>query len=201
MWQGALTNKRKDGSLYEEEMTITPVCSKSGEVAHFIAIKQDITERKKLEQQFLRAQRMQSIGLLAGGVAHDLNNVLAPVLMALPLLRNDLPPQQREHVLDMLEQSVRRGANIIRQVLTFARGVEVQRVLVQPRHLLREVAKIVEETFPKDIRIRCNAPTSLWPLQGDPTQIHQVLLNLAVNARDAMPEGGQLTFMGDNVDP
>jgi PAS domain S-box-containing protein len=200
VWQGTMINKRKDGSHYDEEMIVTPVRDRAGEITHFIAIKQDITERKKLEHQFLRAQRTQSIGLLAGGVAHDLNNVLAPVLMALPLLRNNLPTSQRDHILDTLEQSVRRGANIIQQVLTFARGVEVQRVLVQPRHLLREVAKIAEETFPRDIRVHFTAPANLWPLQGDPTQIHQVLLNLSVNARDAMPEGGRLTFAARNAE-
>ena len=200
VWQGGLTNKRKDGTLYEEEMTITPVRSHKEEITHFIAIKQDVTERKRLEQQFLRAQRMQSIGLLAGGVAHDLNNVLAPVLLALPLLRNPLPPDQRNHIIDTLEQSVKRGANIVQQVLTFARGVEVQRVLVQIRHLIREVTRIAEETFPRDIHIRTDVPANLWPFLGDPTQIHQVLLNLAVNARDAMPAGGQLTFAARNVE-
>jgi PAS domain S-box-containing protein len=200
VWQGGLTNRRKDGTLYEEEMTITPVRSQNEEITHFIAIKQDVTERKRLEQQFLRAQRMQSIGLLAGGVAHDLNNVLAPVLMALPLLRSTLPPDQRNHIIDTLEQSVKRGANIVQQVLTFARGVEVQRVLVQIRHLIREVTRIAEETFPRDIHIRTDTPANLWPFLGDPTQIHQVLLNLAVNARDAMPAGGQLTFAARNVE-
>jgi PAS domain S-box-containing protein len=199
-WQGTLTNRRKDGTLYDEEMTITPVRGRNGEVEHFIGIKQDVTERRKLEQQLLRAQRTQSIGLLAGGVAHDLNNVLAPVLMSLPLLRGNLLPEQRDHILDMLEQSVKRGANIIRQVLTFARGVEVQRTQVQPRHLLREVARIVEETFPKDIQIQCVAPSTLWLFQGDPTQIHQVLLNLVVNARDAMPNGGNLVLAAANVE-
>jgi PAS domain S-box-containing protein len=200
VWQGALTNKRKDGTSYQEEMTITPVRSQTGEITHFIAIKQDVTERKKLEQQFLRAQRMQSIGLLAGGVAHDLNNVLAPVLMALPLLRNHRAPEQRDRILDTLEQSVQRGAKIVQQVLTFARGIEVQRTLVQLRHLIREVARIAEETFPRNIHIHLGAPADLWPFLGDPTQIHQVLLNLAVNARDAMPEGGQLSFTARNVE-
>jgi PAS domain S-box-containing protein len=200
VWQGGVTNKRKDGTLYEEEMTITPVRAQMAEITHFIAIKQDVTERKRLEQQFLRAQRMQSIGLLAGGVAHDLNNVLAPVLMALPLLRSPLAPEQRNHIIDTLEQSVKRGANIVQQVLTFARGVAVQRVLVQLRHLLREVTRIAEETFPRDIHIRTDVPASLWPFLGDPTQIHQVLLNLAVNARDAMPAGGQLSFTARNVE-
>jgi two-component system, cell cycle sensor histidine kinase and response regulator CckA len=200
VWQGNLTNKRKDGTLYQEEMTITPVRSETGAIQHFIAMKQDITERLKLEQQFLRAQRMQSIGLLAGGVAHDLNNVLAPVMMALPLLREDNTPGDRKHLVDTLEQSVRRGANIIQQVLTFARGVEVQRVLVQLRHLIREVAKIAEETFPRDILLSVNLPSNLWMLEGDPTQIHQVLLNLAVNARDAMPNGGELSLTARNVE-
>jgi PAS domain S-box-containing protein len=200
VWQGALTNKRKDGTLYHEEMTITPVRSDSGTISHFVAIKQDVTERRKLEHQFLRAQRMQSIGLLAGGVAHDLNNVLAPVLMALPLLRQNLPPEQRDQILETLEKTVQRGANIVQQVLTYARGVEVQRVRLQLRHLVREIMRIAEQTFPRDIRIRSSLPASLWPLHGDLTQIHQVLLNLAVNARDAMPVGGELTFSGRNVE-
>jgi PAS domain S-box-containing protein len=200
VWQGSLTNRRKDGTLYEEEMTVTPVRSESGAITHFIAIKQDVTERKQLEQQFLRAQRMQSVGLLAGGLAHDLNNVLAPVLMALPLLRMGLKPEERDHLIGTLEQSVRRGAGIVRQVLTFARGVEVQRTSVQVRHLIREVVRIAEETFPRDIHIRSSVPPELWAFLGDPTQIHQVLLNLAVNARDAMPDGGQLTVSAGNLE-
>ena len=199
VWHGMLSNRRKDGAEYHEEMTITPVRSREGAITHFIAIKQDVTDRLKLAQQFLRAQRMQSVGLLAGGVAHDLNNVLAPVLMALPLLKAGLTVEQRDHLLQTLEQSVQRGANIVRQVLTFARGVEVRRALVQVRHLIREVVRIAEETFPRDILVRSSLPSELWPLEADPTQIHQVLLNLAVNARDAMPEGGQLTFAGGNV--
>lgn len=199
-WQGTLTNKRKDGTVYHEEMTITPVRNPAGEISHFIAIKQDITERRRLEQQFLRAQRMQSIGLLAGGIAHDLNNVLAPVLMAIPLLRKDLTPAQRAQVIDTLESSVRRGATIVQQVLTFARGVEVQRTLVQARHLIREVARIAEETFPRTISIHTQVPSDLWLLEADPTQIHQVLLNLVVNARDAMPEGGRLEISASNLE-
>jgi PAS domain S-box-containing protein len=200
VWQGELTNRRKNGTTYDEEMTITPVRSDHGDITHFIAIKQDVTERKKLEQQFLRSQRMQSIGLLAGGVAHDLNNVLTPVLLALPLLRNPLDPEERERIIESLEQSVRRGANIVQQVLTFARGVEVQRTSVQLRHLIREVARIAEETFPRDIEIRTSLPRDLWTVAGDPTQIHQVVLNLAVNARDALPNGGQLVFTGRNLE-
>jgi PAS domain S-box-containing protein len=200
VWQGTLTNRRKDGASYEEEMTITPVRSAEDKITHFVAIKQNITERRKLEQQFLRAQRMQSIGLLAGGVAHDLNNVMAPVLMALPMLRSNLNPEQRDQIIETLEHSVKRGASIVKQVLTFARGVEVQRALVQLGYLVKEVVKIAEETFPRDIQVRSSLPNDLWPFRGDPTQIHQVILNLAVNARDAMPNGGQLSFTARNLE-
>ena len=200
VWQGSMTNRRKDGSEYFEEMTITPVHTENGEISHFIAIKQDITDRLKLEQQFLRSQRMESIGLLAGGIAHDLNNVLAPVFIALPLLREDLAAAERAHLVEMLDQSVRRGASIIKQVLTFARGVDVQRTPVQLRHLIKEMVKVAEETFPRDIQISSALPADLWPFVGDPTQIHQVFLNLALNARDAMPEGGRLAFSAQNVE-
>ncbi len=200
VWRGAITNKRKDGALYEEEMTLTPVRSAQGKIEHFIAIKQDITERKQLEAQFLRVQRIQSIGLLAGGVAHDLNNVLAPLMMALPLLRENLIPEQRDKILDTVEHSLRRGAGIVQQVLAFARGVDVQRSLIQVRHIIKDLTRITEETLPKDIRISISAPVDLWAIEADPTQIHQVLLNLVVNGRDAMPSGGQLSVTARNVE-
>jgi PAS domain S-box-containing protein len=200
VWQGVVVNKKKDGTLYHEEMTVTPVRNGAQDITHYVAIKQDVTERRRLEQQFLRAQRMQSIGLLAGGVAHDLNNVLAPVLMAVPLLKTDLDAGQRNQVLETLELSVKRGANIVQQVLTFARGVEVQRTLLQLRHMVREVAGIAEETFPRNITVHTVSPADLWLVQADPTQMHQVLLNLAVNARDAMPQGGRLQISVQNVE-
>ena len=200
VWQGLVTNKRKDGALYFEEMTITPVRSEAGEVTHFIAIKQDVTDRRNLEQQFLRAQRLQSVGLLAGGIAHDLNNVLAPVLMALPMLRENPPPDERDAILGTLENGVRRGAKIIQQVLTYARGVELQRAPLRLRQSIHEVLRISEETFPRNIQIKSDLLPDLWEIHGDPTQIHQVLLNLALNARDAMPQGGQLEFRASDIE-
>lgn len=193
-WQGELRNRRKDGTVYEEEMTITPVRSAEGRITHFISIKQDVTQRKALERQFLRSQRMESVGLLAGGIAHDLNNVLAPVLLSMALIRSSgLPPHLAE-LVDDVEQSLRRGAEIVRQVLTFARGAEGDRGPVSLRHLVREIVKMAAETFPRNIEIRSRDPGEVWTLQGDATQLHQLLLNLAVNARDAMPGGGVLTF-------
>ena len=159
----------------------------------------DLSERKKLEAQFLRAQRLESIGTLASGIAHDLNNILAPILMAEQLLSLKEQDAESRGFLDMIAGSAQRGAEVVKQVLTFARGVEGERVLVQPRHLVREVEKIARETFPRAISVKTNLAPDLWPVTGDATQLHQVLLNLCVNARDAMPDGGTLSLAGGNL--
>jgi PAS domain S-box-containing protein len=158
---------------------------------------QDITEQKKMEAQFLRAQRMESVGTLAGGIAHDLNNVLTPVLMSVDLLRTSLDEQERHELLDGVEAATRRGADMVRQVLTFARGVEGQRIAVAVERVLREVRRICQETFPRNIDVRLHVDEALPSVLGDSTQIQQVLINLCVNARDAMPDGGVLTIAGN----
>ncbi len=198
-WHGQMQNKRRDGTLFDEEMTITPLKDDGGRILHFIAIKQDITERKKLEHQFLRAQRMESIGTLAGGIAHDLNNVLSPIMMSLEVLRMRFPDPESQETLDILSTSADRGAAMVRQVLSFARGMGGQRMELQVKHLVRDVVKITEETFLKHIRVSSRIPADLWTVMGDATQLHQVLMNLSVNARDAMPNGGTLTFTAENV--
>jgi PAS domain S-box-containing protein len=158
----------------------------------------DLTERKKLEHQFLRAQRMESIGTLAGGIAHDLNNILAPITMSIHLLKDAVSDPQSRDILETIEVSAKRGADIVRQVLTFARGVEGERIEIQPNHLLKDLESIIKDTFPKDIRMRFSIPSDTWSILGDPTQVHQILLNLCVNARDAMPNGGNLTVGVEN---
>jgi nitrogen-specific signal transduction histidine kinase/CheY-like chemotaxis protein len=160
---------------------------------------QDISERRKLELQFLRAQRMESIGTLAGGIAHDLNNVLTPILMSVELLREPLSQVEREGVLTSIESSARRGADVVGQVLSFARGVEGRRLQVDADQLLADVTKLASETFPRNISIRTTVAPDLPPIAGDPTQLHQVLLNLAINARDAMPEGGNLGLRAERM--
>jgi signal transduction histidine kinase len=165
-----------------------------------LIINTDITEQKKIEGQFLRAQRLESIGTLASGVAHDLNNILVPILMAAPLLRGDMPGEEREKLLAIVESSAERGASIVKQVLTFARGADGDRVLLQPIYLVQEIAKIAEETFPKSVTVRTKYPEDLWTIVANPTQLHQVLLNLCINARDAMPTGGALTLALENFE-
>ncbi len=192
VWSGEIVNRRKDGSEYHEHMIIAPVSHGADGVTHFIAIKQDITERRQIEQQLLRAQRMEGIGLLAGGIAHDLNNVLAPILLSVELLRLRENEPVDKRTLEVIEAAARRGTGVVRQVLTFARGIDGERTPLRPGDLLRELALMMEETFPRDIAIRREVEEGTPMVLGDPTQLHQVLLNLAVNARDAMPGGGQL---------
>ncbi len=199
-WEGELTKRTKDG----RELTVlarwTLVRDDLGNPKSILAINTDITERKKLEQQFLRAQRIESIGTLAGGIAHDLNNLLAPITMGVELLRHYQQDARARPIVDTIERSAKRGADLVKQVLSFARGAEGERVSIQVPHLFREIASIVENTFPKNIRFETAVSDGLWPIMGDPTQMSQILLNLAVNARDAMPNGGTLTISAENVE-
>jgi nitrogen-specific signal transduction histidine kinase/ActR/RegA family two-component response regulator len=157
-----------------------------------------VTEKKKIELQFMRAQRIESIGILAGGIAHDLNNILAPIILSLDMLKEHATHPDMKFMLDTIDISARRGAEIVRQVLTFARGVEGRRVEIQSRYLLHDIEHIVKDTFPKNIRLQLLLPDDVWTIHGDPTQIHQIMLNLCVNARDAMPNGGTLTVSAEN---
>ena len=150
-----------------------------GHAKSVLNINTDITEKKKLEVQLLRAQRMESIGVLASGIAHDLNNILAPITIAAQILRMKPLDEETEQMLGRIESSAQRGAEVVRQVLTFARGIEGQRTVLQPKHLMREVIKIVKETFPKNITLSFRVE-DVWPVSGDATQLHQVLLNLCV---------------------
>lgn len=176
-----------------------PIRNEKGEVYRQAGIATDLTEKKKLEQQFLRAQRMESVGTLAGGIAHDLNNALAPILMSIELFRNQFTDPDNLALLEMLSTSAQRGADMVKQLLTFSRGVEGQHARVQLKHLVSEIQRILRQTLPKSIQIRTWVAGDLWPLLGDVTQLHQVLLNLCVNARDAMPHGGDLTITAINV--
>lgn len=175
------------------------VPSENGKVHYIEGFMTDVTEKRRMESQFLRAQRMESIGTLAGGVAHDLNNVLTPILMSLTILRMKLTQPRDVDLLNAMENSANRGAEMVKQILSFARGVEGRSLLLRPRDVLQEIEQLVQETFPKSIRCKIVCAEDTWNVEGDPTQLHQVLLNLSVNARDAMPAGGDLGIVVDNV--
>jgi CheY-like chemotaxis protein len=175
-------------------------CDQIGKPVRMIGIHMDITEKKQLEAQFLRAQRLESLGTLASGIAHDLNNILTPILAVVQLLPLKLPNlnNNTQQLLKTLESSAQRGADLIKQILSFARGVEGKRVNLQIHHLLFEIEQIIHQTLPKSIDIHSNIPANLWTISGDTTQLHQVFMNLCVNARDAMPEGGNLQIIAQN---
>jgi PAS domain S-box-containing protein len=198
-WSGELRKRTQAGQEIFVASRWTLVRDEEGRPSSVLMINTDVTEKKKLEAQFLRAQRMEGIGTLATGMAHDLNNILAPILMSAGTLRWDMSAKDKELAISRIETSVKRGAAIIQQVLTFGRGINGDRTPVQPAEIVEEVCKIVGQTFPKDITIHSELAKGLWPVMGDRTQIHQVLLNLCVNARDAMPKGGKLGIIGRNI--
>ena len=189
---------RRDGSVVwiHDEMHL--LRDATGQPHEVVGAWTDITERKELETHLLRTQRLESVGRLASGIAHDLNNILAPMLMAPPLLREAIKDPELRNMLDLVETNAQRGSNIIKQLLTFGRGLEGERVPVQLRALVNDMSGIIRETFHKNIITRRETPRDTWLVSGDATQLHQVLMNLCVNARDAMPEGGTLTLKLEN---
>ena len=189
---------RPDGQVRWIQDRAFPVRDAIGRVLRLVGVAEDITEKQKFETQFLRAQRLEAVGALAGGVAHDLNNILTPMLMATGMLKSETPDARNLELLTMIERSALRGADIIRQLLTFSRGIEGERIPLQPRHLLKEMVAIARETFPREIAVREDIGTDLWPILANATQVHQVLMNLCVNARDAMPTGGDLMIGARN---
>ena len=165
-----------------------------------VAMQQAVADKKQLEVQFLRAQRLESIGALAGGIAHDLNNVLTPILASTQLLlQSKLSEEKQRQLLETVESSTKRGAALVKQVLSFAQGVEGKRTIVPVKTLILEIKQIAQETFPKSIGVYTDVPHDFWTVFGDATQLHQVLMNLVVNARDAMPQGGTLQILAENL--
>ncbi len=199
VWQGELHQVTREGKEIIVESRWTLLRDQKGQPKSILAENTEITQNKQLETQLLRTQRLESIGTLAGGIAHDLNNVLAPILMSVQLLERKLSDSQHLRLLKTLENNAQRGASLIKQLLSFARGIEGKRTLIQIKYLIAEIEQIVRETFPKSIQLNVNITSDLNYVCGDATQLHQVLMNLVVNARDAMPKGGKLEISAENL--
>jgi PAS domain S-box-containing protein len=197
-WAGELTLPTKSGRELIVASRWTLIRDAQGQSHSVLVINTDITEKKTLEAQFLRTQRLEAIGTLAGGIAHDLNNILSPILMGTSLLREAQPPGELAQTLDLIESNAQRAVGVVRQLLTFSRGQGGERIPLHLRHLLRDLHSIISATFPKNITFTTSLAPDLWTLVADPTQVHQVILNLCVNARDAMPTGGTLTLTAAN---
>ncbi|WP_257236345.1 PAS domain S-box protein [Nostoc sp. 'Peltigera malacea cyanobiont' DB3992] len=198
-WRGELHQLTREGKVIIVESRWTSIRDDNGQPKSILSVNTEITQQKQLEAQLLRSQRLESIGTLAGGIAHDLNNILSPILMSVQLLQKKLPDPQSQQILQTLENNVKRGANLLKQVLSFARGIESKRTIVEIQPLMAEIEQIIAQTFPKSIICQIDIPKNLWYVRGDITQLHQVLINLVINARDAMPNGGILRIAAENL--
>ena len=198
-WQGELRQSTKDGKEIVVESRWTLVRDDRGNAKSILVINTDVTDKRKVEAQFLRAQRMESIGTLASGIAHDFNNLLSPILMSIQLLKARNTDETSQRLISMLQASAERGASLVKQVLSFARGIEGERIALQPLHLIKEIVRLLKDTLPKSIEVEFEASENLSLVAGDATQLHQVLMNLFVNARDAMPAGGKLIIKAENI--
>jgi PAS domain S-box-containing protein len=191
--------RRKNGEIRDVLISVKRTDDPGIAEPLFVSMLSDVTERKSSERQLLQTQRMEAMGTLAGGIAHDLNNILTPMLMVAGMLKTKLNDEQEQEMLGLLEREAKRGGEIIRQLLAFGRGLEGKHAIIQPRYILREILMLLRETFPRELVLNQQWPAELWPVSADQTQLHQVVLNLCVNARDAMPTGGQLTIAAANV--
>jgi PAS domain S-box-containing protein len=198
-WEGELRQLTRDGKEIVVESRWTLVRDDRGRPKSILVINTDVTDKRKVEAQFLRAQRMESIGTLASGIAHDFNNLLAPILLSIQLLQARVHDEDGKRLLAMLQMSAERGASLVKQVLSFAKGVEGERISLQPRQLVKEIVKILNDTLPKSIEVGFESSEDLSLVAGDATQLHQVLMNFCVNARDAMPDGGKLAIKVENI--
>jgi PAS domain S-box-containing protein len=198
-WSGELRQRTRDGRERIVDSSWTLVHDDEDRPQSIFVINTDITEKKKLELQYLHAQRLESIGTLASGIAHDLNNVLSPIMLSIQLLQLRVTDEDSQRLLSILQANSERGAEMIKQVLSFARGVQGERMPLQLSHLVSEMVKTLRSTFPKSIEIQISLADDLPPVSGDATQLHQVLMNLCVNARDAMPYGGKLMIEAKQI--
>ncbi|MHC5938866.1 hybrid sensor histidine kinase/response regulator [Nostoc sp.] len=207
-WQGELQKTSKSGKKLIVESRWTLINNQHSQAKSILIVDTDITQKKQIEKKTLRAQRLESIGTLASGIAHDLNNVLSPILMSVHLLKAKTYDQQINQMLSIIESNAKRGADLVKQVLLFARGIEGdvqgqvatrQHTVLQVKHLILEMHQIISQTFPKSIALYTEIQEELLPICADSTQLHQVLINLSLNARDAMPTGGTLTISAENI--
>jgi PAS domain S-box-containing protein len=189
--------QKKGGCVFPIELAIGEAVIDGERI--FTGVIRDLTERKRLEENLLRAQRMELVGALTGGIAHDLNNVLAVILTAADNLKLTLSNEERRQVLDELTAAAQRGATVVRQILSFARGVAIVDGPLRPTPLLNELAQLLRHLLPRSVSLQTDIPSDLPILVGDGSQLFQVVLNLCVNARDAMPQGGTL-MLGARVE-
>jgi signal transduction histidine kinase len=192
-WKGQLINRRKTGELYTEDMTISPVCDATGCIANYVAVKHDITEKLQLTAQLMQAQKMESVGQLAGGVAHDFNNMLTVIIGHTQMLLQQTDAAQPAHAdLSAILNAAERSARITRQLLAFARRQTIAPKVLDLNDTVEGMLKMLRRLIGEDINLVWSPGRNLWPVRMDPSQIDQVLANLCVNARDAIDGVGKI---------
>jgi len=201
VWEGELINRKKNGDLYFEYMSISPLFDSKGNITNFVAIKRDITEQKLFEEQMLQFQKLESIGSISSGVAHDFNNVLASIQTGIKVLQRRLSSEDPEimKVLNIIRKSAERGADITRRLLNFVRRETGKASTVDVRDLIGEVRTLISHSFPENIKIETWVDENVKFINADYGQIIQAIMNLCINARDAMPDGGVLKITAKNV--
>jgi PAS domain S-box-containing protein len=199
-WQGELLQRTRNGRELLCQSSMTLMADPDGKPFHILAINSDLTEKKAIEARLQHAQRLESIGLLAGGLAHDLNNALAPLVMGIEVIKSRDKTHASLELLELMEASARWGADIVRQLMHFARGGEGVRTVMEPAPIIRETERIIARTILDRIRMRSSIPDDLWKIAADPTQVRQILQNLCVNSRDAMPKGGEISLSAENIE-
>ena len=198
-WKSESAQKRKSGETITIESRWTLVRDEKSVPDYYLIVNTDITEQKRAQEHLFRAQRMESIGTLAGGIAHDLNNILSPIMMSVDMLRLNENDAETSRWLGMIKENAERGTELVKQVLTFARGMAGERIKVQLKHIVKDLVAVLSETLPRSITVKFEIEPELWTISADPTQIHQVLMNVCINARDAMPMGGTLRIKASNA--
>lgn len=200
VWQGQFINQKKDGTLYTEQATITPVRDANGNITNYVGVKRDVTQELQLEEQYRQAQKMEAIGRLAGGVAHDFNNLLTAIMGYVGLIELELPanhPVQSD--IQGIQNTAQRAASLTRQLLTFARRQIIETQPININNVILNLDKMLRRLIGEDIELVTLTAPDLKQVKADPGQIEQVVVNLVVNARDAMPNGGKVTIETANV--
>jgi len=197
-WSGRTVGRRKDGTLYDTDVTISPVRDPSGGIVNFVVSERDVTQEVQLQQQLLQAQKMEAIGTLAGGIAHDFNNLLTVIMGFSELLLGEKEQDHPEHAdLQKIFHAAKNGAELVRRLLMFSRKTEQKPVPMNLNRQIVRVEKLLHRTIARMIDIQLDLSPDLPEINADPSQIEQVLMNLALNARDAMPDAGKLTVRTD----